>query len=160
MPVALAIRAIVIVVLVIFRAMYPGAAKPANAKDRADWHWIWPVDKVKSLVADQANAISFFCGGSRHFPHFIDWFDGVFVLDIDLDTLNRRLAGRPDDEFGGRPAERELTARVHATKDGTPKIGVIIDATAPLEYLRTHARFVTPGDLLRSQSLDRLGALS
>ena len=107
-----------------------------SVTDNVRWgyeHWIWPVDKVKSLIADQRHAISFFCGGSRNFPRFIDLFDGVFVLDIDLDTLNRRLAGRPDDEFGGKPAERELTARVHATKEGTPRIGVMIDATAPLE---------------------------
>jgi adenylate kinase family enzyme len=109
---------------------------PHEVLDNVTWgyeHWIWPVDKVRSLVADQRNAISFFCGGSRNFPRFIDLFDGVFVLDIDLDTLNRRLAGRPEDEFGGKPAEREFTARVLATKEGTPKIGVIIDATAPLE---------------------------
>jgi hypothetical protein len=96
-------------------------------------HHIWDVDKVKSVVADQRNAISFFCGGSRNFPRFIDLFDGVFVLDVDLDTLNRRLAGRPEDEFGGRPSERELIVRLHATKEDIPKGGVVIDATAPLE---------------------------
>jgi hypothetical protein len=104
--------------------------------DNVTWgyeHWIWPVDKVKSQVADQRNAISFFCGGSRNFSRFIDLFDGVFVLEADLDTLNRRLVLRPEDEFGGRPSERELTARVHATKEGTPKGGIAIDATAPLE---------------------------
>jgi hypothetical protein len=46
--------------------------------------------------------------------------------------LNRRLAGRPEDEFGGRPSERELVVRLHATKEDIPK-GVVIDATAPLE---------------------------
>jgi thymidylate kinase len=95
-------------------------------------HHIWDADKVKSLVADQGNAISFFCGGSRNFYRFIDLFDGVFVLDVDLDTLNRRLAQRPEDEFGGRPSERALIVRLHATKEDTPK-GVVIDATAPLE---------------------------
>jgi thymidylate kinase len=60
-------------------------------------------------------------------------FDGVFVLDVDLDTLNRRLAGRPEDEFGGRPSERELIVRLHATKEDIPRGGVVIDATAPLE---------------------------
>ena len=74
-----------------------------SVTDSLTWgheHWIWPVDKVRSLVADRRNAISFFCGGSRNFPRFVDLFDGVFVLDVDLVTLNRRLAGRPQDEFG------------------------------------------------------------
>ncbi|WP_342240368.1 AAA family ATPase [Inquilinus sp. OTU3971] len=95
-------------------------------------HHIWDVDKVKSLVADQCNAISFFCGGSRNFPRFIDLFDGVFVLEVDVDTLNRRLAGRPEDEWGGKSSERELIARLHATKEDVPKNAVSIDATAPL----------------------------
>lgn len=94
---------------------------------------IWNVDKVRALVADQSHAASFFCGGSRNFPSFIDLFDEVFVLNVDLDTLNRRLAGRPEDEFGGKPSERELIAQLHATKEDVPKGGVVIDATAPIE---------------------------
>jgi adenylate kinase family enzyme len=106
-----------------------------SVADHIAWgnkHWIWPVDKVRSLIADHRHPISFFCGGSRNFHLFIDLFDEVFVLDVDLDTLNRRLAGRPEDEFGGRPIERELIARLHATKEDSPKGRVAIDATAPL----------------------------
>lgn len=104
--------------------------------DRIAWahaHHIWDVGKVRSVVADQSEAISFFCGGSRNFSRFIDLFDGVFVLDVDVDTLDRRLAIRGDDEFGGRPSERALVMRVHATKEDVPNVGVVIDATAPLE---------------------------
>jgi broad-specificity NMP kinase len=103
--------------------------------ERITWgyeRWIWPLDNVKSLLADQSNAMSFFCGGSRNSHHFIDLFDVVFVLDVDLDTLNRRLAGRPEDEFGGKPAERELVVRVHATKEGFPTNALSIDATGPV----------------------------
>ena len=119
----------------------PATGKPMDwppresVADTVAWgnkHWIWPVDKVRSLVADQRNAISFFCGGSRNFSRFIDLFDEVFVLDVDLDTLNRRLAGRPEDEFGGRPAERELVVRSHATKEDVPRNAVSIDATQPI----------------------------
>lgn len=107
-----------------------------SAADGVAWgheHHIWPVDKVKSLVADQRYAKSFFCGGSRNFDHFIDLFDEVFILDVDPATLSRRLAARPEDEFGGKQAERELIARVHATKEDVPKNGIAIDATAPFE---------------------------
>ena len=62
-------------------------------------HHIWHVDKVKALVANQDEAVTFFCGGSRNFAKFIDLFDGVFVLEVD--TLNRRLDERPDSEWGG-----------------------------------------------------------
>jgi len=109
-----------------------------SVKDNVTWmheHHLWDVDKVKSIVTDQRNAISFFCGGSRNFPRFIDLFDGVFVLDVDLHTLNRRLTGRPEDEFGGRPSERELIVRLHATKEDTPQGGIVIDATAPIAHV-------------------------
>jgi thymidylate kinase len=95
-------------------------------------HHIWDADKVEALVGDETNAVSFFCGGSRNFPRFIDLFDEVFVLEVDIDTLNRRLDSRPEDEWGGRSIERELILRLHATKEDVPKSGVIIDATAPI----------------------------
>jgi thymidylate kinase len=95
-------------------------------------HHIWDVDQVKALVADQANAMSFFCGGSRNFPRFIHLLDGVFVLDVDIGTLNWRLAARPENEWGGRPIERDLIARLHATQEDVPKNGVLIDATASI----------------------------
>lgn len=95
-------------------------------------HHLWDVDKVELLVADKGHRMSFFCGGSRNFHRFIALFDGVFVLDVDAATLERRLACRPEDEFGGKPAERDVIMRLHATKDDLPKVAVVIDATAPL----------------------------
>jgi len=96
-------------------------------------HHIWHVDKVKALMANQDEAVTFFCGGSRNFAKFIDLFDGVFVLEVDLDTLNRRLDERPDSEWGsGKPTGRELIARLHQTKEDIPKNGISIDATAPV----------------------------
>ena len=87
-------------------------------------HHIWHVDKVKAIVANQDEAVTFFCGGSRNFSKFIDLSDGVFVLEVDLDTLNRRIDERcrldPDD-WGGRPSERELIVRTHQTKEDIPK---------------------------------------
>jgi adenylate kinase family enzyme len=98
-------------------------------------HQIWDVDKVQAFVANQDEAVTFFCGGSRNFPKFIALFDGVFVLEVDLDTSLQRIAERvaldPTD-FGGTLEERELAVRLHQTKEDIPKNGTIIDATAPL----------------------------
>lgn len=95
-------------------------------------HWIWDIAKVRSLAADRAHPVTFFCGGSRNSHHFIDLFDGVFVLEVDADTLKTRLAGRGDDEFGGRPDELALVLRVHRTKADIPASATSIDSTAPL----------------------------
>ena len=98
------------------------------------WHHIWHVNRIRALVADQTERHTFFCG-SRNFSKFPDLLDGVFVLEIDLDTLNRRLDQRPEDEFGAQQSERDLIVRLHRTSEDTPKNGILIDATAPLAHV-------------------------
>jgi broad-specificity NMP kinase len=62
---------------------------PETEPPTVNWmskHWIWDVEKVKAYITNQDEAVTFFCGGSRNFAKFIDLFDGVFVLEVDLDT--------------------------------------------------------------------------
>jgi hypothetical protein len=96
-------------------------------------HHIWDVGKVRALVASQDEPVTFFCGGSRNFAHFIDLFDGVFVLDVDPATLQRRLAARPADEWAGPVPEQAFVLRLHQTREDLPQQGIVIDATAPIE---------------------------
>jgi adenylate kinase family enzyme len=110
-----------------------------RAWDKAVWqqeHLLWDVDKVTAVIADHRNAITFFCGGSRNFLQFIDLFDGVFVLEVDdLDTLYRRIdarVARDPTDWGGRPEEKELVARLHRSREDIPSGGIVIDATPPL----------------------------
>lgn len=98
-------------------------------------HHIWDIDKIRALTGDHSQAATFFCGGSRNFTRFIDLFDQVFVLEIDLMTLNNRLAQRPKTEWGGRAAERRLIRQLHASKADIPHSGLTIDATAPLAHV-------------------------
>ncbi|WP_129792320.1 nucleoside kinase [Sphingosinicella sp. CPCC 101087] len=98
-------------------------------------HHIWDVEKVKAYIANQDEAVTFFCGSSRNSSKFIDLLDGVFVLEVDFDTMNRRIEERvaldPTD-FGGKPEERELIARLYATKEDVPKNAISIDTTPPI----------------------------
>ncbi len=107
----------------------PETGEPTDTSDHE--HHIWHLDKVRSLIADHESSVTFFCGGSRNFSKFIDLCDGAFVLEIDVETLHRRLAERPDDEWGGKQSERDLVVRLHRTKEDIPD-GVVIDATQPL----------------------------
>lgn len=95
-------------------------------------HHLWDVAKVSALIADQGPPLSFFCGGSRNFATFLPWFDGVFVPEVDAETLLRRLSARPEGEFGGTVAERELILRLHASREDLPRDAMPIDATQPL----------------------------
>ena len=106
-----------------------------DAAARIAWgyaHWIWPVERVEGLIADPSHPLTFFCGGCRNAHHFIRRVDMVFVLDVDRDTLTRRLAGRGDDEFGGTPLERDLVLAIRDTGDGLPHDAIRIDATRPV----------------------------
>ena len=107
-------------------------------------HNLWDVEKVRRLAANQDDEATFFCGGSRNFKQFIDLFDGVFILDVDAETLNERLDSRPDD-WGKRKSERKLILRLHATKEDIPSSGIVLDATQPLvsivDEILSHVRF-------------------
>jgi dephospho-CoA kinase len=112
---------------------------PETGTPTAIWmseHQIWDVEKVRALVANHEVAVTFFCGGSRNFAKFIDLFDGVFVLEVDRDTMNRRIDERvaldPTD-FGRTLEERELIERLYATKEDVPQNAMSVDATAPIE---------------------------
>ena len=98
-------------------------------------HHVWDEARLKSLIAAHQHAVTFFCGGSRNYPRFIDLFDGVFVLQVDRETLRTRLSQRPEGEFGGQPAERSLIEHLHATGADIPDTGLAIDATVPLNQV-------------------------
>ncbi len=94
-------------------------------------HWIWPEDKVRSLVADDARDVTFFCGHAANLARFSDLFDAIFVLEVGLPTLVSRLALRPEDEFGGRVIERDFLVRRHG-QERPPKGAIRINADADL----------------------------
>jgi adenylate kinase family enzyme len=118
--------------------------------EMAWWYarWIWPVTRVKSMLAGRSHPMTFFCGGSRNSHRFIDLFDQAFLLEVDLDTLDQRLAARKGDEFGGTPAQRAIVVQVHATGEGLTRNAVKIDATRPVEQVVDEilSLCLTPGD--------------
>ena len=112
---------------------YQGDPETGDVTDTARHeNHIWDVIRVQALVADNHDPVTFFCGGSRNFSKFIDLFDEVFVLDVDIDTLQRRLGQRQQDEWGAQPPQRDLIMRLHTTKEDIPRTGVVIDAARPL----------------------------
>ena len=96
------------------------------------WRHIWDVDKVREIVANKEDEVAFFCGGSRNFHKFIDLFDKVFILDIDTETLKKRLESREADDWGGNDKEKEFIVRLHATREAVPPEGIIIDTARPI----------------------------
>ena len=114
-------------------AMAPPAGG-ATARWISDHH-IWDVEKVLAHIADRDEAVTFFCGGARNVSKFVGLLDGVFVLEVDLDTMNRRIderVARDPTDFGGKPEERELIAQLHASRASLSANAIRIDAHAPI----------------------------
>ncbi|QIG43696.1 nucleoside kinase [Nocardioides anomalus] len=111
---------------------YQGDPVTGAPTDTADHeHHLWDVERVRALVADRSVPVTFCCGGSRNVSRFVALFDEVFVLQVDRETLARRLDARPPGEWGSAPAERELVLRLHTSGEDVPA-GVAVDATRPL----------------------------
>ncbi len=114
---------------------------PETEPPTAIWmsdHQVWDLAKVQALINNKGEQVTFFCGNARNYSKFIDLLDGVFVLEVDAEIMNRRIDERiakdPTD-FGGTPEERELIARLFATKEDIPKNAISIDANAPLKQV-------------------------
>lgn len=113
-------------------------ATPETNPPTALWmseHHIWDVERVKAHVASQDEAVTFFCGSARNISKFVDLFDGVFVLEVDFETMSRRIeerVARDSTDFGGKPDERGLVARLFATREDVPRNAVVIDAAGPI----------------------------
>jgi hypothetical protein len=102
-----------------------------RTNDYGHEYHIWDVDKFREIAANKEGEVTLSCGGSRNFNRFLDLFDKVFVLDVDVETLKRRLDSRAVDDWGGNKKEKELILRLHATKEDIPE-GMMIDAARPL----------------------------
>lgn len=118
---------------------YQGGLETATPTDSftSDRHKspLWDLEKVQAFIANKDEAVTFFCGGSRNFSQFIELLDGVFILEVDLDTCLRRIderVARDPTDWGAKPEEREIIARLHQTKEDLPSSGIVLDATQPL----------------------------
>jgi len=112
---------------------------PNTDHPSAEWlseHQLWDLDLVHSHIANRNEEITFFCGGSRNYSKFVDLLDGVFILDIDRETMmmrvHERVAVDPTD-FGATQEERNLILRLHDTKEDIPNNGEVIDATQAVD---------------------------
>ena len=111
----------------------PQTGAPTTQRGHA--YHIWDVEKVEHIAAQQDEAWTFFCGGSRNFHRFLHLFDAVFILDVDVDTLNARLDSREDNDWGKSEEERALILRLHATREDLPADAITIDASRPLDVV-------------------------
>jgi broad-specificity NMP kinase len=108
----------------------PSTGRPLEGPGSYEHH-IWDIPRVREIAAADSEEIAFFCGGSRNHSQFLDVFDQVLVLDVDLETLRHRLALRDPDDWGGNDAQKAFILTLHPTRAGVPE-GTVIDTNRPL----------------------------
>ena len=93
---------------------------------------MWDKTKAIEVLERTEPDVLFVCGSSRNRDEFLHYFSKVFNLKIDDETMVRRLADRPTNDFGKRPDEVQLMLAFNRAGD-KPAGAIDIDATRPLK---------------------------
>ncbi len=101
---------------------------------RSKFTWKMSRDKLLVLKSRASSKTTFVCGVASNEDEYLDVFDKVFALMVDVDTLKGRLNDRDDDSFGKSPHEMDTILEwQQGVEDYYHKVGAqIIDATKPL----------------------------
>ncbi len=113
--------------------------EPPSEPDRT-WlvnnHWRWDPGQVDELLDGSSGTTLFVCGSAENIMEFIDRFDLVILLEVDISTMLRRLDDPThQNDFGRTGAARELLIEWAPEFQARMKeLGAsVVDARAPLE---------------------------
>jgi len=113
-------------------------ARPIDVAERTtEWRakHIWKMSKDKLIhLKNKNDEPVFVCGVASNEDEYLDVFDKVFALTVDVDTLKQRINDRDDNSFGKLPHEMDTILEwQHGVDDHYRKIGAqMIDAKKPL----------------------------
>lgn len=90
--------------------------------------------RIQQLALSAKNKLIFLCGNPSNDIEFMDKFDKVLCLNVDVNTVKKRIINRTTNEFGKSPDELALILHWHQKIiDRYASIGAtMIDATKPL----------------------------
>lgn len=99
-------------------------------KDESVKDWLWNKDKFEIIVSKNKDTM-FICGGSMNQEDFTKFFSKIFTLQIDDETLKRRLKDRTNNEYGKHPEElaRQLEWNKGVESWSKQRGTILIDAT-------------------------------
>ncbi len=94
--------------------------------------WMWDQRAAVSELEAPEPEVLFVCGSARNSDRFLPYFTKVFNLQIDDDTMRRRLEARTDDDW---PLGQEgVELMLELNRKGERLTGAIdVDATQPLD---------------------------
>ena len=104
--------------------------------------WICDIEKLKLLIESEQNELAFYCGGGSNVYEFMNLFDKVILLTINLETNKHRLSARTDNDFARTKEVQEyvLNKKNDWEREMIKKGAIVIDAHKDLDFV---AREVT-----------------
>jgi gluconate kinase len=117
----------------LIRRGYKAISTDRAWKARAD-RSMWDEQRAVSELESPEPEVLFVCGSSRNRDRFLPYFTEIINLQIDDDTMRRRLQERTNNDFGKQPEELELMLTLN--RSGEKPAGAIdVDATRPLDQV-------------------------
>ena len=98
-------------------------------------NWHWTQEKFDAMIEGSKGKDIFVCGGAMNKPDYLHHFDRIFTLNLDDETLKKRLAERTNNDYGKKPEELAFQLRENELTAGYAKEhgAILIDATQPVE---------------------------
>lgn len=96
--------------------------------------WLWDRNKFESIVVNNKDAL-FVCGGSMNQESFNNFFEKIFTLQVDDNTLKERLKNRTNNSYGKNPEElaRQLEWNKGVESWSKQRGTILIDATRSID---------------------------
>ena len=97
-------------------------------------NWLWNKEKLDRIIKQSATTPIFICGDAMNKETFKNYFEKIFTLYIDDETLKHRLATRTNNNFGKHPDELalQLEWNQHQRQWSKERGTVLVDATRPV----------------------------
>jgi dephospho-CoA kinase len=104
--------------------------------DDPEWvkshRWEWETDWIDGVLASDRD--EYVCGSSSSLYEYVERFDRIYLLTLDVAIQNERLEARTNNDFGRDPAIRDLMRSWEKifTADMLELGAIQIDASKPL----------------------------
>jgi gluconate kinase len=79
--------------------------------------WLWNRQAVESSLLHCREHVIFCCGGADNDAEFFGLFDEVFMLNVDWNTLKKRMTGRTNHHMGTETGLQYLYKKFYVERD-------------------------------------------
>jgi dephospho-CoA kinase len=129
---------------------YPGYPSSDERTPEFSQRFAWMMSRagVAQLATDAAERPVYLCGAVANELELLDLFAVVITLDVDVETLRRRLASRTNNDFGKSAHELAQIISWHADDFAAyRRTGhIIVDAARPIDEVVRDVLAHTVGD--------------